>query len=266
MGLDASLKSDPQLSEARVPGVRALDNPSMASKPVVALDSSAGNAGFDATRSEMFMATLEVIAFVRMQLVRPASRPAFDPVHGRKRIDQLLKHHRVMPIRSGHAKHQRNPFLVGDEVALAAEFASVCRVGARVRAPRGLGTDAASRLARLRSNCPAPRSSASKTICMRCHTPFACHCRSRRQQVMPLPYPSSAGRCSHGVPVRSTNKMPLSAFSSSSLGLPPLGETGACGTNGLSFFHNAALISLSFFMPCQTPARRFSMTGFVSGS
>jgi hypothetical protein len=60
--------------------------------------------------------------------------------------------------------------------------------------------------------------------------------------------------------------MPLSAFSSSSLGLPPLGETGACGTNGLSFFHNAALISLFFFMPCQTSARRFSMTGFVSGS
>jgi hypothetical protein len=171
-----------------------------------------------------------------------------------------------MPIGSGHAQHQRDAFPVGDEVPLDAEFASVGRVGSRVRAPRGLGTDAASRLARLRSNCPAPRSSASKTICMRCHTPSACHCRSRRQQVMPLPYPSSAGRCSHGVPVRSTNRMPLSAFSSSSLGRPPLGDTGAGGTNGLSFFHNAALISLFLFMPCQTSVCRFPMTGFVSSS
>lgn len=47
--------------------------------------------------------------------------------------------------------------------------------------------------------------------------------RRRRQHVMPLPKPSSCGRSSHGIPVRSTYRMPLSAARSSTVRRrPPL--------------------------------------------
>jgi hypothetical protein len=142
------------------------------------------------------------------------------------------------------AEHQRDTLAVRGEVALAAELASVRWVGAGVRAPRGLDTLAPSKLTRLRSSWPAPRSCSSKTMCSRCQTPLLCQSRSRRQHVMPLPKPNSWGRSSQGIPVRSTNRIPLSASSSSSRERPPFCDGLTSGSNGLSCFHNAALISL----------------------
>jgi len=52
------------------------------------------------------------------------------------------------------------------------------------------------------------RSSASSASCSCCQTPASCQSRSRRQQVIPDPKPSSCGRNSQGIPVYSTNKMP----------------------------------------------------------
>jgi hypothetical protein len=50
---------------------------------------------------------------------------------------------------------------------------------------------------------------------MSSHTPASCQSRSRRQQVMPHPQPISWGKSSQGMPVRRTNRMPVSAFRSS---------------------------------------------------
>jgi hypothetical protein len=61
-----------------------------------------------------------------------------------------------------------------------------------------------------------PVSSASSSSCSCCHTPASCQSRSRRQQVIPDPNPSSCGKNSHGIPMYSTNKMPDKTFWSSS--------------------------------------------------
>jgi hypothetical protein len=50
---------------------------------------------------------------------------------------------------------------------------------------------------------------ANSSSCSRCQTPASCHSRNRRQQVIPEPQTISRGRYSHGIPVRSTNKIPL---------------------------------------------------------
>ena len=202
-------------------------DPTMAAQSIVALDAPAGDAIDDAPAPEVRPAARKVVALVRMQLARPAARSAALSSHIGQGIDQLLEDHRVVPVGAGDAEHQRDALAVRDEVALAAEFAPVGRVGARVRAPRGLGTLAASRLARLKSSLPALRSSASSSRCRRCHTPASCHWRRRCQHVMPLPKPSSCGSSSQGMPVRSTNRMPLSAISSLTRERPPLAE----GTN-----------------------------------
>ena len=249
MGLDVTFKSDLQLAEGGQPRVGALDRPSVAPESVVALDALAGDAILDAPALQMRSAPRVVVALVGMQFVRAAQRPASLATHRRQRIDQLIEDHRVMAVGPGDARRQRDALAVRDEVALAAEFAPVRRVGARVRAPRGLDTLAASMLARLRSSRPALRSSANKSWCRRCQTPAACQSRSRRQHVMPLPKPNSCGSSSHGMPVRSTNTMPLSAISSLTRGRPPLGEGGTTGSNGAIFLNSAALNSLFLFRP-----------------
>jgi hypothetical protein len=203
-----------------------------------------------------------------MQFGRPSQWPAALAAHVWQRIHQLFEDHRIVTVGSSNAEDQRDALAVREEVALAAEFAPVRGVGACVRTPRGLGTLAPSRLTRLKSSWPAPCSSASKSRCRRCHTPTACQSRSLRQQVMPLPKPSSWGSSSQGMPVRNTKRMPLSASSSSSRGLPPLGEACTTGSSGLTFSNSAALISLFFLrpMPRQTHVSRLTMTCFVSRS
>lgn len=247
MSLDATLEADAQLAEGSQPGVRALDHPAVAAESVIALDAFAGDAILDAAALEVSAAARIVVAFVGMQLVRPTPRLAAGAGHSRQRIDQLLEDHGIVPVGPGDAERQRDALPIRDEVALAAEFSAIGRVGACVRAPRGLATLAASRQARLKSSCPALRRSDSNSRCSRFHTPAACQSRNLRQQVIPLPKPSSCGSSSHGMPVRSTNRMPLSASSSSNRGLPPLGEGFTWGSNGLIFFHNAALTSSFLF-------------------
>lgn len=99
-----------------------------------------------------FAAARKVVALVGMQLVRPTARPPALACDTRDGVHKFLEHYRVVPVGSGHAEHQRDALPVRDEVTLAAELASIGRVGPRVRAPRGLGTLAPSRLTRLKSS------------------------------------------------------------------------------------------------------------------
>src|SRR6187402_1950311 len=262
MSVDAAFEANAQLAEGGKPGVGSFDDPTVTPEAIVALNAFASDAAFDAPAPEMLPATGDVIGLVCMQFAGPAPWSAALARHGRQGIDQLLEDHRVVSVGPGHAEHQRDALAVRDEVALAAELAAVCRVGARVRAPRGLGTLAPSTLTRLKSSRPALRSSANKSKCKRCHTPAACQSRSLRQQVMPLPKPNSWGKSSHPMPVRSTNRIPLRARSSSSLGRPPLGDCATSGSSGLIFFHSVALISAFLFMPPVTHLPRSAMTAF----
>lgn len=62
MNVDASFEANPQLAEGSEPGVGSLDAPSVTAEPVVALDASAGNAGFDASALEVGSAARAVVA------------------------------------------------------------------------------------------------------------------------------------------------------------------------------------------------------------
>ena len=230
MSLDAALEAHTQLAECCQPSVRSLDHPAVTPEPVIALDAPAGDAVLNATALEMGAAAMEVVALVRVQVLGPASWPARQAPDSGQVVDELFEDDRVVPVGSCDAEHQRDARSVGHDVAFAAELAAVGRVGARVRTPRGLGTLAPSMLARLKSKRPVPRSSASSIRCSWCHTPAACHSRSLRQHVMPLPKPSSCGKSSQAMPVRSTKRMPLRASSSSRRGRPPWGD--GCTTGG----------------------------------
>jgi hypothetical protein len=73
------------------------------------------------------------------------------------------------------------------------------------------------------------------------HTPASCQSRSRRQQVMPQPQFNSCGKYSQGQPVRSTNKMPVSAARSGTGGRPPFGLDLRDGRSGSMRSHSSSV-------------------------
>ncbi len=149
MSLDTALEAHSQFAECCQPGVRSLHHPAMTPEAVIALDAPAGDAVLNATALEMVAAAMEVVALVGMQSFGPAPWPARQTPDSGQVVDELFEDDRVVPVGSRDAKHQRDARSVGHDVAFAAELATVGRVGARVRAPRGLATLAPSMLARL---------------------------------------------------------------------------------------------------------------------
>jgi hypothetical protein len=71
-----------------------------------------------------------------------------------------------------------------------------------------------------------------KVRCSRSQIPALCQSRRRRQQVMPLPQPISRGSCSHGMPVESTNRVPVSTARLGMRGRPPVGLGPSAGKRG----------------------------------
>ena len=154
----------------------------------------------------------------------------------------------------GHA--ERRAARVDDEVPLAARLAAIRRVWAGVLAPLFAGTLALSSAARDQSSCLAPASRSSKARCRAAQTPALCHSCNLRQQLIPEPQPILAGRYSHGSPVLSTNRMPVSDARSGMGGLPPLGLGRSGGSKGAITAHKSSGTS-SLAMTARTRQSRF---------
>ncbi len=243
MNVETPFETNAQFAETGKPGMRALDHPAMPSEPLAAFHTATGDTCRDAAPLQVTPTACKVIALVRMQLVRAFARLAIQSRHSRNGIERGLEGHRVVAVGTRDRDGQRNAARVYDDVPLRPEFAPVRRVGAGFLAPRGLETLAASRLARSQSiwSCSRKRRSIARCSCS--HTPSACQSRSRRQQVMPLPKPSSLGRYSHGMPVCRTYRMPFNAARSSTVRRrPPLGDGVNSGISGSNAAHNSLLI------------------------
>ena len=123
-----------------------------------------------------------IVAFVGMQLAGPLSWPAIQSRYRWDCIQRAFERHRIVSVRSRDRNGQRDASCIYDDMAFAAEFSSVGRVGASFLAARGLDTLAPSILARLQSIWSCWRSLCSRARCSFAHTPAACRSRSRRQQ------------------------------------------------------------------------------------
>ncbi len=202
--------------------MRTLDDPTMPPQPFAAFDTAACDTGLDAALSQITSATSEVMPFVSVRFARALARLTVQARYRRNGIKRGLECHRIVSFGSRDRDSQRNAACIYDDVSLRFELAAVGRVGAGFLAP-GLETLAPSMLTRSQSIWSCSRSRRSIAKYSRCHTPAVCQSCRRRQHVMPLPKPSSCGRSSHGIPVRSTYRVPLSAARSSTVRRrPPL--------------------------------------------
>jgi hypothetical protein len=181
-----------------------------------------------------------------MQLVRSHTRAPAWPLDRLDGLDQVFEDQRVVDVGRREPDRQRDALAVDQDVALGAGLAAVGRIRADLlvrTTPLFAGTVDPSRLARDQSIVSAAPKRSSTARWSWCQTPACCQSRSRRQQVTPLPQPSSWGRYSQGSPVLSTNRMPVSAARSGMRGRPPLGLGGSGGNSGAITSQSASLTS-----------------------
>lgn len=139
------------------------------------------------------------------------------PIQARNRrncVSAFFKHLGVVPVRTADQHHQRDASGIYNDMLLGAKLAYIGGVGARFLASRGLGTEEPSMLARLQSIWSCSGKRVTMAWCNWSQIPVALQSRRRRQQVMPRPYPRDWGTSSDGIPVCSTNRMPLRVTSS----------------------------------------------------
>jgi hypothetical protein len=210
----------------------ALDDPAISSKLLFGLDAAAGDARSDTAYRAPGAAEDVVVGLVGVKLGRakarstPATSNRRDPIEHRLQVVALVR------VRGRDVDRERDAVAIDDQMLLGPELSTIGRVRPCRFAPPFARTLEASRLARDQSILSAFPSSSSRTRCSRSHTPATCQSRSLRQHVMPLPHPISWGRYSQPIPVRSTNKIPVSAARSSTGGRPPCGFGFGGGNNG----------------------------------
>src|SRR5581483_8501926 len=197
------------------PRDRALDDPPLRAESRAVLALGPGDLRLDAATAQLAAALAGVVGTVAVEAAWPAPRPAATSPHWRDRIDQREQLGDVVAVAAGEREGERRAAPASDQVMLGTAPGAVDRAGAGLFAPPNARTCELSIAARSQSIRSASLSFASSSSCSRCHTPACCHSRRRRQQVTPEPHPISCGRYSHGIPVRSTNKIPVNTLRSS---------------------------------------------------
>ncbi len=238
MHVEPSLIADGEASELVERCEAAFDHPSMAAELLAGLDAAPGDAWFDAPTQAGASAAPMIVGFIGVQLVGSTSRSAALARDGRHSVEQVLEWYAVVDVGRGQQKGERDALPVRDQMAFGARLASIGRVRTCRGTPFLAAMDELSMQARLQSMRSASRSWRSSSWCRRCHTPAACQSRSRRQQVTPDPHPISAGSISHGMPVRSTNRMPINAARAGTCGRPPFDLDKAGSSSGSIINHS----------------------------
>ena len=120
-------------------------------------------------------------------LTRPASS-AGDRRNGQQQGFEGLA---VVHVGTSQLCTERNALGIGAKMMLAARFAAIRRVATRLEPPKTARTLLESTTARDQSIRSAACNRRSSSLWSFSQTPAFCQSRNRRQQVMPLPQPSS---------------------------------------------------------------------------
>jgi len=204
------------------PTLRTLDYPTVHAQAAAMGCSSLGQQWLAPAPPQLASMRLGVIRAVALDAIEPSPRMAAFAAHRRNGIEQRqqLRHVVAVCFRE-RDRHRRPPLAIDQQVVFRPWFSAVHRARSRFFPPCIARTLVESTTARDQSILSAAFSRSSSTRCRFFQTPACCQSRSRRQQVMPQPQPSSCGSDSHGRPVLRTKTTPVSTLRSSSGGRPP---------------------------------------------
>jgi hypothetical protein len=201
--------SYPEASHLVKPGNRSFHHPPVDAQAAAVRREALCQQRLDAPTAQLLAVWLRVVSPVSLHRVRPAAGTTNLAPHGRDRVHQRHQLRYVVPVGAAQDGRERHALGVGDDVMLAARPGTIRGIGARFRPPKTALTDEESTTARDQSIWSAARSRHRSTSCTFCQTPCSCHAFRYRQQVMPEPQPISWGSISQGMPLLSTNRMPV---------------------------------------------------------
>src|SRR6266540_2494898 len=213
------------------------------SEALAGLDADPGNPAAHVVLPAVAPAVRLIIGLVAVHLrgspPGPA-RPAERALERGNRLEHLLEDDRVVHIGRRQERGEREAPGIDHQMALRTRLAAIRWIRPGRFAPLFAGTLVESILARDQSIWSASLRRWSSTRSSRRHTPAACQSRSRRQQVLPLPQPSSAGRSDQGQPLRRMKRMPANALRSGIRGRPPRAWEGGGGSRGATSAHSSS--------------------------
>ena len=245
MDAGAALVADGQAAKAMQPGQRAFDHPARAPEAAAVRAPALGQVRGDPALRQLIAMRLRVVPAVPLHEPRFAPRGPGAAAQGRQRIDQRQQLCDIVAMGGGQRRDERNPVRVSENMMLRPGLAAIGRVRSSFFPPRSARSEALSTTARARSNWPRWRNSSSSTRWSRFQTPARCQRTSRRQHVVPEPHPICGGSMFQGMPLRSTNRMPVST-ARSGIGRRPAYRRlrgRRFGNNGSSRAHRPSSIS-----------------------
>lgn len=154
MHVGAALIPNAESTKAIEPRPGVLDDPAMTSQVRLRLDADARNPAADAVRVEEASAVRFVGACVRVHLHWPApwmSALPERPGEERDRVEHVLEPHRIVHVRGGQERGERNALGIDHHMALRARFRAIRRIRPGRLAPRFAGILIESTAARLQS-------------------------------------------------------------------------------------------------------------------
>jgi len=235
--------TNPQPPVLVQPGKGAFNHPTLAAQALFRFNTSSGNAWHDPALAQLAPEGCRRVGFVRMQFGWTTTRPTASASDRWNGIHHALGLGYFVDVRRGRFDRERGAAGVDHKMALRARFAAIRWIRPSARPLFGAGTVAASKTTRDQSSCSASCKRSSKTRWSCSQTPAACHSFKRRQQVMPLPQPISGGNISQGMPVLSTNRIPVRVARLPNRGRPPFGLGFSGGRSGSITNHKASSIS-----------------------
>jgi len=248
----ATFAADAEAAELMQPADRSFDDPTKDAQATAMFCVSSRQHRLNTPTSQLLAMSMRVVSAIALNPLGTLPWPAALAAHRRNRVDQRQKLGHVVTVGSGYRGCERNAVSVGDQMMFAAGFAAIRWIGSRFFPPCTARTDEESTTARDQSIRSASCRCASSASWIFCHTPLRCQAYKRRQAVMPLPQPSSCGRCSQGSPVLSTNKIADKAWRFA-IGLRPgyrLRRFFGGGKSGSMIFHNlSSKIGLAMTAP-----------------
>jgi hypothetical protein len=213
-------------------------------EPTAMFSAALGDPGCHSTLTQGLTNLLfGVIGPIRQHFIRMFPRTTPTLLDVGNRIHQGHRNLRIVNVGPRVLHGQRRPLPVYNQMPFRTILAPIRGIRPGFRPPKSARTEQLS-MAEVDQSMASARPNSSRRACqIFCQTRAACQSRRRRQQVMPLPQPISRGRYSQGVPVLSTNRIPVRQARSDTRGRPPFGLGGSGGMCPLMRSHSSSVSS-----------------------
>ena len=211
MNFGQTLIADLQTPKLVQPSQSALHNPARFAQAAAVRGQLSRDQAANAACSKHLAMCSRVVGPIALNTVRSIAWAPWLAAHGRNAFNQWQQLRDVVMVGSGQDDVQRDAARLRDDMVLRTRLTAIGWVRSSFFPPCAARTEELSTTAREKSSFSAWRNLFSNTSWMRCQTRCSCQARSRRQQVIPEPQPISWGSMFHGIPLRSTYRMPVSA-------------------------------------------------------